>query len=98
VTGAYVLVAMFAGRESHAVYLLKEQDMTRADAVNYISHGIAKAPDSTRRQIEAPRPEIPTTSLERAVIECFGQAEVIALIAGKLNISSSIVRGHIRNI
>jgi len=44
VTGANVLVAMFAERESHAVYLLQLQDMTRLDAVNYISHGIAKAP------------------------------------------------------
>src|ERR1700722_2049873 len=44
VTGANVLVAMFAERESHAVYFLQEQDMTRFDAVNYISHGIAKAP------------------------------------------------------
>src|SRR5690606_10271903 len=42
VTGANVLVAMFAERESHAVYFLQEQDMTRFDAVNYISHGIAK--------------------------------------------------------
>ncbi len=42
VTGANVLVAMFAERESHAVYYLQEQDMTRFDAVNYISHGIAK--------------------------------------------------------
>ncbi|MDF2094455.1 ATP-dependent Clp protease ATP-binding subunit ClpA [Aquibaculum arenosum] len=42
VTGANVLVAMFSERESHAVYYLQEQDMTRLDAVNYISHGIAK--------------------------------------------------------
>ena len=51
VTGANVLVAMFAERESHAVYYLQEQDMTRFDAVNYISHGIAKAPgrSETRR-------------------------------------------------
>ena len=51
VTGANVLVAMFAERESHAVYFLHEQDMTRFDAVNYISHGIAKAPgrSETRR-------------------------------------------------
>ncbi|HEX7777556.1 MAG TPA: ATP-dependent Clp protease ATP-binding subunit ClpA [Parvibaculum sp.] len=42
VTGANVLVAMFAERESHAAYFLQEQDMTRYDAVNYISHGIAK--------------------------------------------------------
>ncbi|GLK84230.1 ATP-dependent Clp protease ATP-binding subunit ClpA [Ancylobacter defluvii] len=42
VTGANVLVAVFAERESHAAYFLQEQDMTRYDAVNYISHGIAK--------------------------------------------------------
>src|ERR1700722_14290032 len=41
VTGANVLVAIFAERESHAAYFLQEQDMTRYDAVNYISHGIA---------------------------------------------------------
>ncbi|MGB5092479.1 MAG: ATP-dependent Clp protease ATP-binding subunit ClpA [Parvibaculum sp.] len=45
VTGANVLVAMFAERESHAAYFLQEQEMTRYDAVNYISHGIAKRPD-----------------------------------------------------
>ncbi|MCW2236072.1 ATP-dependent Clp protease ATP-binding subunit ClpA [Azospirillum canadense] len=44
VTGANVLVALFSERESHAVYFLQEQEMTRFDAVNYISHGIAKAP------------------------------------------------------
>lgn len=44
VTGANVLVALFSERESHAVYFLQEQDMTRFDAVNYISHGIAKVP------------------------------------------------------
>ena len=52
VTGANVLVAIFAERESHAAYFLQEQDMTRYDAVNYISHGIAKRPglsESRRR-------------------------------------------------
>src|ERR1700689_645391 len=51
VTGANVLVALFAERESHAVYFLQDQEMTRFDAVNYISHGIAKAPgrNETRR-------------------------------------------------
>src|SRR3982751_5113189 len=42
VTGTNVLLAIFAERESHAAYFLQEQDMTRYDAVNYISHGIAK--------------------------------------------------------
>ncbi len=57
VTGANVLVAIFAERESHAAYFLQEQDMTRYDAVNYISHGIAKraghvgaAPGARRRR------------------------------------------------
>ena len=44
VTGANILVALFAERESYAAYFLQEQDMTRYDAVNYISHGIAKRP------------------------------------------------------
>jgi hypothetical protein len=44
VTGANVLVAIFAERESHAAYFLQEQDMTRYDAVNFVSHGTAKRP------------------------------------------------------
>ena len=51
VTGANVLVAIFAERESHAAYFLQEQEMTRYDAVNFISHGIGKRPGSTE-----PRP------------------------------------------
>ena len=44
VTGANVLVAIFNERESHAAFFLQEQDMTRYDAVNFLSHGIAKDP------------------------------------------------------
>ena len=44
VTGANVLVALFSERESHAVFYLQDQEMTRLDAVNYISHGITKTP------------------------------------------------------
>ncbi|MCW8915855.1 MAG: ATP-dependent Clp protease ATP-binding subunit ClpA [Magnetovibrio sp.] len=51
VTGANVLVALFSERESHAVYYLQEQDMTRLDAVNYISHGIAKAPGASEERL-----------------------------------------------
>ncbi len=47
VTGANVLVALFSEREAHAVFFLQEQDMTRFDAVNYISHGIAKVPSQS---------------------------------------------------
>src|SRR3990172_7084459 len=45
VTGANVLVAIFAERESHAAYFLAQQGITRLDVVNYISHGIAKIPE-----------------------------------------------------
>ena len=44
VTGANVLVAIFSERESHAAFFLNEQEMGRFDAVQYISHGIAKRP------------------------------------------------------
>ncbi|HVZ07246.1 ATP-dependent Clp protease ATP-binding subunit ClpA [Rhodopila sp.] len=61
VSGANVLVALFSERESHAVYFLQLQDMTRLDAVNFISHGIAKAPGrSAQRPVtgaNAPQPE-----------------------------------------
>jgi ATP-dependent Clp protease ATP-binding subunit ClpA len=49
-TGANVLVALFSERESHAVYFLQQQDMTRLDAVSYISHGIAKSPQQSDRR------------------------------------------------
>jgi ATP-dependent Clp protease ATP-binding subunit ClpA len=48
VTGANVLVSIFAERDSHAAYFLQEQDMTRYDAVNYISHGVAKKPGMSK--------------------------------------------------
>ena len=50
VTGANVLVAIFSEREAHAVYFLQLHDMTRLDAVNYISHGIAKVPGFSKSQ------------------------------------------------
>src|SRR5215831_1839573 len=46
VTGANVLVAIFGEKDSHAVYFLHQQGVTRLDVVNYISHGITKTPQS----------------------------------------------------
>ncbi|WP_051332153.1 ATP-dependent Clp protease ATP-binding subunit ClpA [Cucumibacter marinus] len=51
VTGANVLVAIFAERESHAAYFLEQQQMTRYDAVNYIAHGITKSGASETRRV-----------------------------------------------
>ena len=52
VTGANVLVALFSERESHAVFFLQQQDMTRLDAVSFISHGIAKSGPSETRAVK----------------------------------------------
>ena len=66
VTGANVLVALFSERESHAVYFLQLQDMTRLDAVNFISHGIAKAPGrATQRPVAGSKDEGPSENNER---------------------------------
>ena len=50
VTGANVLVAIFGEKDSHAVYFLHQQEITRLDVVNYISHGIAKIGDESPSQ------------------------------------------------
>ncbi len=58
VTGANVLVAIFAERESHAAYFLAQQDITRLDVVNYISHGITKIPEEDQSEgTESPSEE-----------------------------------------
>src|SRR3990172_1733331 len=57
VTGANVLVAIFAERESHAAYFLAQQGITRLDVVNYISHGIAKIPDENQNDFSESQPE-----------------------------------------
>ena len=65
VTGANVLVALFSERESHAVYFLQLQDMTRLDAVNFISHGIAKAPGRTAQRPVTGSKDEPSPENER---------------------------------
>lgn len=54
VSGANVLVAIFGEQESHAVYLLNKQDITRLDIVNYISHGVSKYSDQNDEDEETP--------------------------------------------
>ncbi|MEM6534133.1 MAG: ATP-dependent Clp protease ATP-binding subunit ClpA [Pseudomonadota bacterium] len=53
VSGANILISIFSERESHATYFLQEQDMTRYDAVNFVSHGVSKVPGQSRSN--APR-------------------------------------------
>jgi ATP-dependent Clp protease ATP-binding subunit ClpA len=52
VTGANILVALFAEAESHAAYFLQSQNMSRLDAVNYIAHGITKAKGAASSETE----------------------------------------------
>jgi ATP-dependent Clp protease ATP-binding subunit ClpA len=47
VTGANILVAIFSEQDSHAVFLLNQQEISRLDVVNYISHGISKIHDDS---------------------------------------------------
>jgi ATP-dependent Clp protease ATP-binding subunit ClpA len=71
VTGANVLVALFSERDSYAVYFLQQQDMSRLDAVSFISHGIGKGgkriedkhPKGAKkpRTRTSPRPRAPPT-------------------------------------
>ncbi|MCA3181302.1 MAG: ATP-dependent Clp protease ATP-binding subunit ClpA [Burkholderiales bacterium] len=55
VTGANVLVAIFGEKDSHAVYYLHQQGITRLDVVNFISHGITKTPQPKEQAKEEPQ-------------------------------------------
>ena len=57
VNGANVLVAIFGEKDSHAVYFLQKQNISRLDVVNYISHGITKTPAPSGKSEESPEQE-----------------------------------------
>ena len=76
VTGANVLVAIFGEKDSHAVYFLNQQDVTRLDVVNYLSHGIAKSggdepasDDAAARGGEAPEGEAKGDALAEFAVD-----------------------------
>ncbi|MBP6298777.1 MAG: ATP-dependent Clp protease ATP-binding subunit ClpA [Arenimonas sp.] len=52
VNGANVLVAIFSEKDSHSVYLMQKQDITRLDVVNYLSHGVARSTDTSTEQVD----------------------------------------------
>lgn len=90
VTGANVLVALFSERESHAVYFLQEQEMSRFDAVNYISHGIAKAPGRSEPRRVAGAEEEPAHAGEKP-----GKKSADALDAYCVNLNKKAKNGKI---
>ncbi|NIQ11075.1 MAG: ATP-dependent Clp protease ATP-binding subunit ClpA, partial [Gammaproteobacteria bacterium] len=72
VTGANVLVAIFAEKESHAVYFLHKQNITRFDVVNFISHGISKVPGENQNELPAPEESDEAgTQTERSPLDVF---------------------------
>jgi ATP-dependent Clp protease ATP-binding subunit ClpA len=72
VTGANVLVAIFGEKESHAVYFLHKQNISRFDVVNYISHGISKVPGETQGEpASAEEGEEGNAQTERSPLDVF---------------------------
>ena len=84
VTGANVLVAVFGEKDSHAVYFLGQQGVTRLDIVNFISHGITKTPQS-----ESVRPdeasEANTDTAAASPLDSFAQNLNTLALAGKID-------------
>ncbi len=96
VTGANVLVALFSERESHAVYFLQLQDMTRLDAVNFISHGIAKAPGrSAQRPVTGTNAQQPETPPEQEREEKPARRNQDALSNYCVNLNKKAMAGKI---
>ncbi|MHB1092444.1 ATP-dependent Clp protease ATP-binding subunit ClpA [Thiobacillus sp.] len=84
VTGANVLVAVFGEKDSHAVYFLTQQGVTRLDIVNFISHGITKTPQS-----ESVRPdevsEVNAEAPSSSPLDSFAQNLNTQALAGKID-------------
>ena len=84
VTGANVLVAIFGEKDSHAVYYLHKQNISRLDVVNFISHGITKTPQPAGKNEEAAEPESETAA-QTTALENFTQNLNQAALTGKID-------------
>ena len=86
VTGANVLVAIFGEKDSHAVYYLHQQGITRLDVVNYISHGITKNPQPKEQpKEEAQEPEQEGTGGQQGALEQYTQNLNAAAREGRID-------------
>ena len=87
VTGANVLVAIFGEKDSHAVYFLHKQNISRFDAVNYISHGISKVPEEGQSELPAPEEteDVPTQAPDRSPLDVFTVNLNELALAGKID-------------
>ncbi|HUW50957.1 MAG TPA: ATP-dependent Clp protease ATP-binding subunit ClpA [Sulfuricella sp.] len=84
VTGANVLVAIFGEKDSHAVYFLTQQGISRFDVVNYISHGISKVPENNTARPDAEQ-ETEQESTPAGALENFTLNLNTQALAGKID-------------
>ena len=93
VTGANVLVAIYGEKDSHAVFFLHQQGITRLDVVNYISHGIAKVAEEAKNSAE-PEQATETESAPASALESYTQNLNDQVAAGKID-PVKIGRAHV---
>jgi len=84
VTGANVLVAIFGEKDSHAVYFLQKQGISRLDVVNYVAHGISKVTENTQQK-EAPKEDLGAEESKPRVLENFTINLNESAAAGKID-------------
>lgn len=71
VNGANVLIAIFGEKDSHAVYFLHKQNISRFDVVNYISHGISKVPGESQPELPPPEEGEEAAATEKSPLDIF---------------------------
>jgi len=84
VTGANVLVAIYGEKDSHAVFFLHQQGVTRLDVVNFISHGVAKIQENESKAA-SPEQEAEGESVSTGALESFTLNLNAQVIAGKID-------------
>ncbi len=85
VTGANVLVAIFGEKDSHAVYFLQQQGITRLDVVNYISHGITKTPQPHAAKSEQESEQEGPAEAANSPLDNYTQNLNAQALAGKID-------------
>ncbi|MFC6434646.1 ATP-dependent Clp protease ATP-binding subunit ClpA [Novosphingobium resinovorum] len=96
VTGANVLVALFSERDSYAVYFLQQQDMSRLDAVSYISHGIGKGGKRIEdRTAKGSSDETPPTPEDKAEAKASANKKDSALDQFTVNLNEKALAGKV---
>jgi ATP-dependent Clp protease ATP-binding subunit ClpA len=84
VTGANVLVAIYGEKDSHAVFFLHQQGVTRLDVVNFISHGVAKVADGNTKRAETEQ-EADTEATPAGALESYTLNLNLQVAAGKID-------------